>query len=134
MNKKTIRTIESILSSINELRILTRNRDDNYFYDGYEMPILCELVDDIDKKLSCISVDFKKKHSSVEWNIINNLKNYDDGFPSLKIGDIWKLSSELLANNLYDDLNKILELELPVFYKNYCIKNHNKAVKNRGIN
>ena len=130
MNKKIINAIENILRCINELNILTKNKNDDYFYDGYEMPILCNLVGDIEKNLNCITYDFKNKYSNVNWNVINDLKNYDDGFPSLKIGDVWKLSSNILNNQLYHNLNKILEIELPNYYKNYCNKMHKKEVKN----
>jgi len=133
MSKKSIIAIESILRCINELNILTKNKDDNYFYDGYEMPILCGLVDNIELNLSRITDKLKKKYSNVNWDVINDLKNYDDGFPSLKIGDVWNLSSNILYNQLYDNLNIILENELPDYYKNYCLKMHSKAVKIRGV-
>ena len=44
MNKKDIVAIEKILTCINELDIVCAGRTDEYFYDGYEMNILCDLV------------------------------------------------------------------------------------------
>ena len=41
MNQKTIKAIERIITYLNELKILTKGRDDNYFYESYEMPIVC---------------------------------------------------------------------------------------------
>ena len=55
MNKNDIRLIEKIISNINELYIMTNGRNDNYFYDSYEMPVLCNLVDGIDDSIKKIS-------------------------------------------------------------------------------
>ena len=58
MNKKSIIAIEKILNCINELEIMCTGRDDNYFYDSYEMPILCNLVNEVEINLNKISYDY----------------------------------------------------------------------------
>lgn len=39
---------------------MTKDRTDNYFYDSYKMPILCDLVRNIEKNLNNISLKIKK--------------------------------------------------------------------------
>lgn len=75
MNKKTIDVIERIISRLNEMDILTKNRDCNYFYNGYEMPILCGLVNGVDDDLNIVSKKIKQKYSNVKWNIVE-VHNY----------------------------------------------------------
>ena len=130
MNKKSIYAIENIIISINELMILTKDKDVNYFYDSYEMPILCELVNDVNKSISKINSKVKKKYSFVNWEIINQFKEDDNGVKILNLGKVWDLASNLLEKQLYQNMMKILKLELPVYYKNYSIKKHNKKINN----
>ena len=133
MNKKDIRLIEQIITNINELAIMTKNRDDNYFYNSYEMPILCDLINTIDNNLKGISQSLKEKYSSINWNIIENQKHDDEFFgPSLKLGKIWILSNGLLKDELLNNLNKLLEKELPIYYTNYSNRMHEKAMKQTG--
>ena len=133
MNKKSILAIEKVLSLIKELEIMTKDRDDNYFYDSYEMPILCELVDEIDKNLNNINPKVKEKYNSINWRIIEERRYYDDFFgPSMKLGKVWELASGLIKVELYDSLNRVLENELPSYYTNYSNKMHEKAMKESG--
>ncbi len=129
MTRKDILLIERIITLINELDIITKGKDDNYFYNGYEMPILCDLVDKVDKSLNKISSKLKLKYNNVNWNIVIDYKEDDDGIMILKIGSIWQLSSGLLKNGLLDSLKKILKEELPLYYKNYCEKKHLEVLK-----
>ena len=97
-----------------------------YFYDSYEMPVLCDLVSNIEKNLSNISLKIKKKYKNVNWNIIK--EQYNE-FDELKVGKIWILSSGLLKGELLSKLRKILIEELPIYYTNYCNKQHEKYFK-----
>lgn len=129
MDKKSILAIEKIITCINELEIITKGRDDNYFYKGFEMPILCGLVDEIDKNISKINSKIKDKYNNINWNIINSKKDDDLGIMTLKLGKVWELASSILKNELLNQLNKILEIELPIYYTNYCNARHKKAIK-----
>ena len=128
MNKKSLLAIERILTYIRELEKITNGKDDNYFYNGFEMPILCDLVDKIESNLNVISINLKRKYNIVKWNIIDSKKENDNGLIILKLGKIWELSSEILKNELYDSLNSILEKELPVYYKKYCNDKHRRMI------
>lgn len=139
MNKKSIIAIENILSIITELKILTNNRDDNYFYDGYEMPILCDLVHDVELYIDKISNNIKNKYINIDWNIIKKLYEYDGEnngkkIYSLKLGKIWELASHLLYDNFYNKLKTVLEKELPIYYNRYANMMHNKVIKERNLN
>lgn len=131
MDKKSILAIEKIISYITELKIVTKGKDANYFFDGFEMPILCSLVDKIDKNINKINSKIKSKYNDVEWNIIDSKKDNDNGIKTLKLGKIWNLSSGLLENEMLNKLKKILENELPIYYMNYCNNQHKKALKER---
>lgn len=129
MNKKSILAIEKIITYIKELELITKGRNDNYFYNSFEMPILCDLVDKIDRNINIISPKIKRKYGNVNWNIIDSRKEIDNGIKILKLGKIWELSNGLLNKELYNNLNHILEIELPVYYTNYCNKQHNIFLK-----
>lgn len=129
MNKKSILAIEKIITYIKELELITKGRNDNYFYNSFEMPILCDLVDKIDRNINIISPKIKRKYGNVNWNIIDSRKETDNGIKILKLGKIWELSNGLLNKELYNNLNHILEIELPVYYTNYCNKQHNIFLK-----
>lgn len=129
MDKKSILAIEKIITCIIELKIMTKGRDDNYFYNGYEMPILCNLVDEITNNLNKINPKIKCKYNNINWNIMDSKKDKKN-----KLGVIWDLASKTLEYELLDKLNKILEIELPIYYTKYCNYNHNKAIKERDKN
>ena len=131
MNKKSILAIEKIISYITELKIITKGKDANYSYDGFEMTILCSLVDKIDENINKINSKIKSKYNDIDWNIIDSKKHDDNGIKTLKLGEIWKLSSGLLENEMLNKLNKILENELPTYYMNYCNGQHKKVIKER---
>ena len=131
MNKKSIIAIEKIINNIMELDIITNGRDDNYFYDSYEMPIICGLVDDIDLNVKKISSRIIKKYNNVNWNVIDSFKEKDNGFMALKLGNVWKLADGVLKKELYNKLLNILRIELPIYYTNYCNLQHKKAIQKR---
>ncbi len=128
MDKRSILAIERIITNILELKIMTSGRNDDYFYDGFEMPILCGLVDEINKNISKINYKIKEKYSNVNWDVINSKKDDDNG---LKLGKIWDLASGILEKELLENLNQILEIELPTYYMDYCYKQHKKALKEK---
>ena len=110
---------------------MTKRRNDSYFYDGFEMPILCNLVDEIDKNISKINSKIKGKYNNINWDVINSKKEDDNGIKILKLRKIWDLASGILENELLENLNKILEIELPTYYMNYCNNRHIKANKGK---
>ena len=63
--------MEKIIVNIMELEMITKDKDANYFYDGYEMPILCSLIDNIEKNLNIITPIIKRKYCNINWDIIN---------------------------------------------------------------
>ena len=125
MKKSDIINIEKIISDLNELKIMTNGRDDSYFYNGYEMNILCDLVNDVENKLNRISDNIKNKYSDIYWDIIKDKYNLEG---NLKLGTVWNLSNGILYNKLYNNLMNILEIELPVYYKNYCDRIQNNKI------
>ena len=131
MDKRSILAIEKIITYITELKIMTKRRNDSYFYDGFEMPILCNLVDEIDKNISKINSKIKDKYNNINWDVINSKKEDDNGIKILKLRKIWDLASGILENELLENLNKILEIELPTYYMNYCNNRHIKANKGK---
>jgi len=131
MNKKSIIAIEKILNYISELEIMCTGRDDNYFYDSYEMPILCDLVNEVEMNINKISTKIKRKYDNVNWNVIDSYKEEDGEFRILKIGKVWELASIVLKKELKKDLSNILKMELPIYYTNYCNQQHERFLKNK---
>ena len=129
MNRKSIKAIEKILISILELDIITKGRDDNYFYDGYEMPVICDLVHDIEISINNISKKIISKYDYINWKVIESRKENDNGFMVLKLGKTWELADGIIKKELYEKLLNILEIELPVYYTNYCNNKHKQFVK-----
>ena len=131
MNKKNIVAIENILKCLNELEILCNGRDANYFYDGYEMPILCDLVNQIEINLARINTKMKRKYANVNWDIIECYKELDGDYKVLKMGKVWELANIVLKKELKRDLSNILKKELPIYYTNYCNQKHERFLKNK---
>ena len=134
MDKKSIIAIEKIITYITELKIITRGKDDNYFFSGYETPILCDLVDKIDINITKINLKIKNKYNNINWNIIDSKKYGEYGEKKLKLGEVWNLASSVLEKELLESLNKILVEELPMYYKNYCDNKHKKFIKEKTKN
>ena len=121
VNKKSLLAIERIISCINELKILTKGKNAEYFYDSFEMNALIYLLNEIEINLKKISIKIKDKYKNVDWDIIKKEKHYDDVFgESLNLGKTWKLSSTILKDELLDNLILLLEEEIPIYYKKLC--------------
>ena len=130
MNKKSLIAIEKILNCINELEIVCTGRDVNYFYDSYEMPILCDLVNEVEININKISTKIKRKYKNVNWCIIDSYKEDDGELKNLKMGKVWELASTVLKRGLKRELSNILKMELPIYYTNYCNQQHERFLKN----
>ena len=74
MNKKSLLAVERIITCINELSILTKNKSAEYFYDSFEMIILLDLLHEIEFNLDKISIKIKEKYKNIDWNIIKKRK------------------------------------------------------------
>ena len=131
MNKNSLIAIERIIACINELDILTKGRDAEYFYDSFDMNALCYLVDEIDDNLKNISVSLKEKYNDINWDIIANARKSDDPLGTdLKIGTTWELASHKLKDALLEKLIEILNQELPAYYTDLCNKMHEDFIEN----
>jgi len=131
MNKKSIIAIERILNCINELEIVCTGRDDNYFYNSYEMPILCDLVNEVEININKISTKVKRKYDNVNWHVIDSYKEDDGELKILKMGKVWELANTVLKKELKSNLSYILKMELPIYYTNYCNQQHERFLKNK---
>lgn len=130
MNKKSLLAIERIISCINELIILTKDKTADYFYDIFEMYALLDLLYEIELNINKINNKVKTKYNKIDWKIITKEKKYDDGVGALlNIGKAWELSSVILKDDFLNDLNHLLELEIPNYYKEMCNKKHENFVK-----
>ena len=135
MNKKSILAIERIISYIRELSIITKGRDDKYFYNSFEFNILLDLIYEIDNNLNKISPKVKEKYSNIDWKVIEKRKYIDEvtgeRWNSMNVGETWILANGIIKDELLDKLNDLLEKELSTYYTNYCNKLHEKANKER---
>lgn len=130
MDKRSLFAIERIISCINELGILTKNKTMEYFYDSFEMNALLELLNEIEVNINTVNKKIKDKYKNIDWEIIGKEKEYDELFEeSLNLGKVWELSSCSLKNELLNNLFILLEQELPIYYKTLCNKNHEKFAK-----
>lgn len=121
MNRKSLLAIERIIACINELEILTKDKEAEYFYDSLEMNILIDLISEIEVNLSRVNRNIKDKYKHINWNLIQNAKKYDEVFGgSFNLGEVWKLASITLKSELLDDLEMLLTQEIPKFYKSLC--------------
>lgn len=121
MNKESLIAIERIITCINELTILTKDKTAEYFYDSLEMNVLINLLDEIELNLEKIDSNIKNKYKDYNWNIIKKEKIEDEVFgSSYNLESVWKLSSSILKNELLNNLNTLLEKEIPDYYYNLC--------------
>ena len=129
MNRKSILAIERINNCIIELKIITAGKDFILLDNEFEMPIICGLVNEIDKNIFKINAYIKDKYNNINWNIIESRKENNGEYKALKLGKVWELANGVLYNELYKKLNNVLEAELPTYYKNYCNRRHENALK-----
>ena len=123
MKKKDLLAIERIINVINELNILTKGKDSNYFFDSLELNTLIDLIYEVDKNINKISFDLKEKYSNINWSVVASEKDYDEVMgPSINIGTVWRLASNDLNDALMKKLNELLVKEIPEYYKNLCSK------------
>lgn len=123
MKKKDLLAIERIISVINELNILTKGKDSNYFFDSLELNALIDLIYEIDQNINKISFDLKEKYSNINWSVVASEKDYDEVMgPSINVGTVWRLASNDLNDALMKKLNELLVKEIPEYYKDLCSK------------
>lgn len=119
MNKTSLIAVERIIACINELTILTNNRNAEYFYDSLEMNALIRLLDEIEKNIEKIDNKIKNRYKDFKWDIIKKEKFEDEVFGmSYNLKTVWELSNSILKNELLNDLIKLLEKEIPEYYYN----------------
>lgn len=112
MNKKSLLAIERIIACINELKILTKDKEAEYFFDSLEMNVLIDLVSEIEVNLSKVNRNIKDKYKYINWDIIQKAKKYDEVFgESFNLGEVWELASITLKNELFNDLEMVLTQE-----------------------
>lgn len=132
MNKKSLLAIERIISCINELDILTKNKDADYFYKSFEMNMVLDLIYEIENSLNKISDNIKLKYDNVDWQVVEKAHYYDEVMgSSLKINKAWELANKIIKDKLLNNLNIILEKEIPEYYKNLCNKRHKKFIRDK---
>lgn len=118
MNKKSLLAVERIITCINELSILTKNKSVEYFYDSFEMIILLDILHEIEFNLDKVSIRIKEKYKDIDWNIIKKEKDYIEGAcVGINLGKAWMLVSITLKDELLNKLTFLLEEELPNYYK-----------------
>lgn len=119
MNKTSLIAVERIIACINELTILTNNRNAEYFYDRLEMNALIRLLDEIEKNIEKIDNKIKNRYKDFKWDIIKKEKFEDEVFGmSYNLKTVWELSNSILKNELLNDLITLLEKEIPEYYYN----------------
>lgn len=119
MNKTSLIAVERIIACINELTILTNNRNAEYFYDSLEMNALIRLLDQIEKNIEKIDNKIKNRYKDFKWDIIKKEKFEDEVFGmSYNLKTVWELSNSILKNELLNDLITLLEKEIPEYYYN----------------
>jgi len=119
MNKTSLIAVERIIACINELTILTNNRNAEYFYDSLEMNALIRLLDEIEKNIEKIDNKIKNRYKDFKWDIIKKEKFEDEVFGmSYNLKTVWELSNSILKNELLNDLITLLEKEIPEYYYN----------------
>lgn len=119
MNKTSLIAVERIIACINELTILTNNRNAEYFYDSLEMNALIRLLDQIEKNIDKIDNKIKNRYKDFKWDIIKKEKFEDEVFGmSYNLKTVWELSNSILKNELLNDLITLLEKEIPEYYYN----------------
>lgn len=105
MNKDEL-IIKNIIKYINELDLITNDKDKTFFFDNTsEFNKIINRVVKIGECLSNVSDETKNKYPHINWDIIK-----DKALDEEKVGhemnvkDVYDLGSKLLKEELYDKL------------------------------
>lgn len=110
MNKDEL-IIKNIIKYINELDLITKDKDKTFFFDNTnEFNKVINRVIKIGECLSKVSDETKNKYSNINWNIIKE-KAFDEEQVGheLNVKDAYDLASKLLKEELYDKLIELIK-------------------------
>lgn len=110
MNKDEL-IIKNIIKYINELDLITKDKDETFFFDNTnEFNKVINRVVKIGECLSKVSDETKNKYSHINWNIIKE-KAFDEEQVGheLNVKDAYDLASKLLKEELYDNLIELIK-------------------------
>lgn len=110
MNKDEL-IIKNIIKYINELDLITKDKDKTFFFDNTnEFNKVINRVIKIGECLSKVSDETKNKYSNINWNIIKDraLDEEQVGH-ELNVKDAYDLASKLLKEELYDKLIELIK-------------------------
>ncbi|MBR1414122.1 MAG: hypothetical protein IJ574_05600 [Bacilli bacterium] len=136
MNKKSLLAIERVITCINELTILTKDKKAEYFFDSWTINALIDLIYEVEDNLDKVSIKIKEKYPDIKWDIINKSKEYDKIFgesTDMNLGKVWLLASESLRKEILYDLEEVLNNELLDYYTELCNNEHEKAIKEKAL-
>lgn len=127
MNKSDLEAIEKIIIRLLELKIVTSNHDEKFFYDNLEMNILIDYIEEISSCLRLIGEPIKNKYPNVSWDAIDKERDYDEflDVSSMNVGKACKLAYSIY-DTLYDDLMMILSANIDDYNHELCEKRHNE--------
>lgn len=108
MNKDEL-IIKNIIKYINELDLITKDKDETFFYnDTNEFNKVINKVVKIGECLSKISDETKNKYPHINWDIIKDRALDEEKVGhELNVKDAYDLGSKLLKEELYDKLNEV---------------------------
>lgn len=109
MNKDEL-IIKNIIKYINELDLITKDKDETFFFDNTnEFNKVINRVVKIGECLSKVSDETKNKYSHINWNIIKE-KALDEekAGHEMNVKDTYDLGSKLLKEELYEKLNEVI--------------------------
>lgn len=110
MNKDEL-IIKNIIKYINELDLITKDKDKTFFFDNTsEFNKIINNVVKIGECLAQISNETKNKYPHINWNIIKD-KALDEEKVGheLNVKDAYDLASKLLKEELYDKLIELIK-------------------------
>lgn len=110
MNKDEL-IINNIIEYINELDLITKDKDENFFFNNTnEFNNIINNVVKIGECLSKISDETKNKYPHINWDIIKDraLDEEQVGH-ELNVKDAYDLASKILKEELYDKLIELIK-------------------------
>ena len=111
MNKDEL-IIKNIIKYINELDLITKDKDKTFFFDNTnEFNKIINRVIKIGECLSKVSDETKNKYSNINWDIIKE-KALDEEKVGheMNVKDVYDLGSKLLKEELYDKLIELIKM------------------------